>query len=138
MILILNEINRKPIRSFQSDEIFNHISADELLEDHPEVDKAHWNFIIFPPEDVAHLFFKLKKASVTAPIRQAYVHQLGIIEICKGDYADPTWVLLTCGLDIGKLKKEWYFECCEKHGHVVTENHEGDFSPEVVTAGDIR
>jgi hypothetical protein len=126
----------KAIRSFESDDIFNHLSAGELLEDHPDVDKTHWGFVIFPPEDVPHLFFKLKKESITPMIRQAYAGQLGIIEICTGDYANPTWVPLTPGVDVGNFKKDWYVECCKEHGYLVTESHSGDALPDTRGIGD--
>jgi hypothetical protein len=128
--------NGKVLRSFESDEVFNHVTGGELLEDYPDVDQAHWGFVIFPPEDVAHLFFKLKKESITLAIRQAYAGQLGIIEICTGDYANPTWMPLTPGVDVGKLKKDWYVECCKEHGYVVTESHAGDALPNARITGD--
>jgi hypothetical protein len=63
----------------------------------------------------------LEQKPVPAPLKEAYEQQLGVIEICKGDYANPTWVPITLGLDIGKLKKGWYLECCKKHGFLVIE-----------------
>lgn len=76
--------NGEIIRSFKNDDAFNHLSAGELLEDHPEVDTIHWGFVIFPPERVPNLYFKLKLKSVSAPLKEAYEQQLGVIEICKG------------------------------------------------------
>lgn len=113
--------NGKPIKSFKNDDEFNHISAGELLEVHPEVDTTHWGFVVFPPESVHNLYFNLKQKPVPAPLKEAYEQQLGVIEVCKGDYANPTYVPIISGLDIGKLKKDWYFECCTKHGFLVVE-----------------
>ena len=109
------------IKLFKNDDEFNHLSAGELLEDHPEVDATHWGFVIFPPKIVPDLYFKLKQKPVPASLKEAYEQQLGVIEICKGDYENPTWVPIRFGLDIGKLKKDWYLECCKKHGFLVIE-----------------
>ena len=37
--------NGKLIKSFKNDDAFNHLSAVELLEDHPEVDTTYWAVI---------------------------------------------------------------------------------------------
>ena len=113
--------NGKLIKSFKNDDAFNHLSAGELLEDHPEVDATHWGFVIFPPKTVRDLCFNLKQQPVPAPLKESYEQELGVIEVCRGDYANPTWVSVTPGLDIGKLKKDWYLECCKKHGFLVVE-----------------
>lgn len=113
--------NGKLIKSFKDDDAFNHLSAGELLEYHPEVGATQWGFVIFPPEKVPDLYFNLKQKPVPTPLKEAYEQQLGVIEICKGDYANPTWVPVTLGLNIGKLKKDWYLECCKKHGFFVIE-----------------
>ena len=110
------------IKSFKNDGVFNHLSAGELLEDHPEVDTTQWSFIIFPPKKVPILYFKLKQKPVPDLLKEAYGQQVGVIEICKGDYENPTWVPLTLGLDIGKLKKDWYLECCKKHGYALVDD----------------
>lgn len=77
------------------------------FEDDPEIGPTQWSFVIFSPKQVVDLFFKLNRGSLTAPIRQAYEQELGIIEICKGDYANPTWVPLTPGLDVEKIRADW-------------------------------
>ena len=106
--------NGKLIKSFKNDDVFNRLSAGELLEDHPEVDTTHWGFVVFPPESVPNLYFNLKQKP--APLKEAYEQQLGVIEVCNGDYANPTYVPIIPSLDIEKLKKDWYLECCKKHG----------------------
>jgi hypothetical protein len=113
--------NGKIIRSFKNDDAFNHLSAGELLEDHPDVDTTHWSFVIFPAERVPNLYFNLKQKPVPAPLKEAYEQQLGVIEICKGDYENPIWAPLVPGLDIGKLKRGWYLEFCKKHGYALVE-----------------
>lgn len=113
--------NGSLIKSFKNDDAFNHLSGGELLEDHPEIGATQWGFVVFPPEKVPDLYFNLKQKPVPTPIKEAYEQQLGVIEICKGDYANPIWVPITLGLDIGKLKKDWYLECCKKHGFFVIE-----------------
>ena len=111
--------NGNLIKSFKNDDAFNHLSGGELLEDHPEIDATHWGFVVFPPKKVPNLYLNLKQKPVPTPLKEAYEQQLGVIEICKGDYENPTWIPLTLGLDIGKLKKDWYLECCKKHGFFV-------------------
>jgi hypothetical protein len=113
--------NIKLIKSFKNDDAFNHLSAGELLEDHPEVDTTHWGFVIFLPKAVPDLYFKLKQQPVPAPLKEAYEQQLGVVEVCNGDYTNPIYVPITPSLDIGKLKKDWYLECCKKHGFLVVE-----------------
>lgn len=115
------KLNGKLIKSFKSDDVFKHLSGGELLEDHPEIGATQWGFVVFPPESVPNLYFKLKQKPIPAPLKEAYEQQLGVIEVCKGDYANPTWVPVTLDLDIGKLKKDWYLECCKKHGFFVIE-----------------
>jgi hypothetical protein len=113
--------NGKLIKSFKNEDVFNHLTAGELLEDHLEIGATHWGFVVFLPESVPNLYLNLKQKPVPTPLKEAYEQQLGVIEICKGDYANPTWVPVTHGLDIGKLKKDWYFECCKNHGFFVIE-----------------
>lgn len=113
--------NGNLIKSFKNDDAFNHLSAGELLEDHHEIDATHWGFVVFPPKKVPNLYLNLKQKPVPTPLKEAYEQQLGVIEICKGDYTNPTWVPMTLDLDIGKLKKDWYLECCKKHGFFVIE-----------------
>ena len=120
-MLHICKTNGEIIRSFKNDDAFNHLSAGELLEDHPDVDTTHWSFVIFPAERVPNLYFNLKQKPVPASLKEAYEQQLGVIEMCKGDYRNPIWMPLTFGLDIGKLKKDWYFECCKKHGYVLVD-----------------
>jgi len=113
--------NGKLAKSFKSDDAFNHLSAGELLEDHPEIGVTQWGFVVFPPEKVLNLYLNLQQKTIPAPLKEAYEQQLGVIEICKGDYENPIWVPVTHRLDIGKLKKDWYLECCRKHGFFVIE-----------------
>lgn len=122
MIIIFNSKGQH-LKSFQNDDaFFNQVSAGELLEDHPEFDKAttQWSFVVFPPERVSDLYYKMKKQLLTTPIKEAYGKGVGLIEICKGDYENPTWVLMTADLDMGNLKKNWYLDYCRKHGYVIT------------------
>jgi hypothetical protein len=115
------EPNGKIIKEICNDNFFNLISGRELLEDHPEIDATHWRFVVFPPEIVTELYARLKKEWLADSLEEAYEQHLGVIEICKGDYEKPTWIPLTGNIDIGKLKKDWYFECCKKHGFFVIE-----------------
>ena len=92
-----------------------------LIADHPEIGATQWGFVVFPPERVPDLYLNLKQKPVPTALWQAYEQKLGVIEIYKGDYANPTWVPVTLGLNIGKLKKDWYLECCRKHGFLVVE-----------------
>ena len=118
--------NGKIIKSFKNDDAFNHLSAKELLAGHPEIDTIHWGFVIFSPKIVPNLYLKLKQKPVQAPLKEAYEQQLGVIEMCKGDYENPTYIPITPNLDIGtvarsKLKKGWYLECCKKHDFFVVQ-----------------
>gem|GEM_PF-3549316 len=49
------------LKSFKNNDAFNHISAGELLEDHPEIGTTNWGFVIFLPESVSNLYFNLKQ-----------------------------------------------------------------------------
>jgi hypothetical protein len=113
--------NGKLAKSFKNDDSFNHLSGGELLKDHHEIGATQWGFVVFPPKKVPDLYLNLKQKPIPARLKEAYEQQLGVIEICKGDYANPTWVPITFDLDIGQLKKDWYLECCKKHGFFVIE-----------------
>jgi len=111
--------NGKLVRSWDNDvDFFNHISAGELLEGHPDIDARQWGFVIFPPEQVRHLCLNLK-GPVSGALKEAWEQQLGAIEVCEGDCATPTWVPVEPGLDVGRLKKDWYMACCRHHGYAV-------------------
>ena len=125
MIEIYN-LKSKKLKSIPNDEFFNHVSAGELLEDHPEYDETRtdWSFFIYPPKWVRSLYLKLKKECLTPPIQTAYDQNLGLIEICQGDYANPMWIPMPPDLNIGLIKKEWYLAYCKNHGYVVTESND--------------
>lgn len=126
MIIIFNAQGKK-LKSIPSDdEFFNYITAEELLEEHPEFDKTNtkWSFIVFPPQKVSELYFQIKREFLTSPIKEAFRHELGLLEICKGDYENPLWVAITPDLNAGKLKKEWYLEFCRAHGYVMKRNED--------------
>jgi len=130
--------NRKVIRVIPNgNEFFNHISAGELLADHPEFDETntHWSFVVFPAQRVPDLYLKMKKEFLTPSIRQAFQKELGLIEICQGNYANPTWIPMISDLDIGALKKDWYLAYCTKHGYTLTENRNANGSPDTTKVG---
>ena len=135
MIEIYN-LKGKKLKSIPNDEFFNHVSAGELLADHPEYNESRtdWSFVIFPPKWVHSLYSKLKKECVSPPIQAAYDQQLGLIEICQGDYANPMWIHMLPGLNIGLVKKEWYLAYCKHHGYVVTES--SNASPQATVEND--
>lgn len=116
------DVQGKKIKSiFNPDEYFNFVSAGELLEDHLESANTNikWSFVVFPPQSVHELYFKLKQEHLTPSIKDAFKQELGIIEVCKGDYLNPTWVPIIPGLDIGELKKDWYLDFCKRHGYII-------------------
>jgi len=111
--------NGKLVRSWDDEgDFFNHISAGELLEGHLDVDARHWSFVLFPPEQVRHLCLNLKQP-VPSALKEACEQQLGAIEACEGDCANPTWIPLRPSLDVGRLKKDWYLACCYRHGYAI-------------------
>jgi hypothetical protein len=40
---------------------------------------------------------------------------MSLIEICKGDYENPTQILGTPDIDIEALKKNWSLDYCKAH-----------------------
>ena len=124
MIEIYN-LKGEKLKSIPNDEFFNHVTAGELLTDHPEYDETRtdWSFVIFPHKWVDSLYSKLKKERVTPSIQAAYDQQLGLIEICQGDYANPMYIHMLPGLNVGLIKKEWYLLYCKHHEYVVKEIH---------------
>lgn len=128
-MIVISNSQGKELKSIPNQDIyFDHVSAGELLEDHPEFDKKNpkWSFIIFSPKRVPELYFKMKQEHVVSPIKEAFRHELGLIEICKGDYEKPTWITLTADLDVGKLKKEWYLDFCRNHGYIISNLEEDE------------
>lgn len=122
-MLEIYNLKGEKLKSIPNDEFFDYISAGELLEDHPEFDKTNtqWGFVIFPPKWVHNLYLKLKKEYLTPAIQAAYEQNLGLIEICQGDYAKPIWIHMIPGLNVGLIKKEWYLAYCKSHGYVIKE-----------------
>ncbi len=121
MIVVFNSQGKRLKSIPNDDEFFNYISAKELLEDHPEFDKAttKWSFIIFPQQSASELYFKMKREILTEVIKEAFRRELGLMEVCKGNYENPTWIPLLPSINVGKLKKEWYLDFCKRHGHII-------------------
>lgn len=100
------------------DDLFNHITEREnlkLFEEHSDFGKTEWSFVVFSPKNVSILYHHIKKESITQPLQQAYENQMSLIEICKGDYENPTQILGTPDIDIEELKKNWSLDYCKAH-----------------------
>src|ERR1700733_5439189 len=110
------DLKGKKLKSIPNEEeFFNNVSAGELLEDHQEFNKTNtqWSFMVFKPDHVYELYNHMKQHSITEPIRQAYIQQLGLIEFSTGDCEQLTQIPLTPDLNIGELKKAWYLVYCK-------------------------
>ena len=79
----------------------------------------NWSFVTYPPERVNRLsqFDPMTEPS----LRQAYDEQLGLLELCSGDYANPRYIALTPDVDVQELKKQWLQKYCAAHGLAIEE-----------------
>lgn len=126
MIVIFNAKGNK-LSSFQNNnELFSYIRHLENLKklDPHYFMNANWSFDIFTPEEVYELYHKMRKESVTEMHLKAYGHQLGLIEICEGDFENPTRIPMISDLDLDRLKKDWCLSYCKAHGYILIENGE--------------
>jgi hypothetical protein len=82
----------------------------------------NWSFVTYPPERVNQLcqFDPLAEPS----LRKAYDEQLGLLELCSGDYANPRYIALTPDVDVQGLKKQWLQKYCKAHGLAIEDCQE--------------
>jgi hypothetical protein len=93
------------LKTIPNDDYFEHISAGELLADHPEYDEqGGWHFTISQHE----------------------------IRISTGSKEKEECIARLPGFDVGRFKKYWYLAYCKHHGydHTITHaNGEVDLIP---------
>ena len=127
-MMLLNAQGEK-VKSFQNDQALfrylTHIENEKMLEDYQYFKQPQWSFGIYSPRDVYELYHQGRKGLVSPTLQQAYEQQGGMLEICTGDYQNPTEILITPGLDIERYQKEWCQAYCEAHEYHLMENDEG-------------
>jgi hypothetical protein len=110
---------------FENDlELYKYIRDTEnqkMFDDHPEFKKCPWTFSLFSPERVGILIRNLKKVHKPEILEEAWQKQLGLIEICKGDYNNLTEIILTPDINEEALRKNWCKEYCEAHQLILEE-----------------
>lgn len=121
--------DQKKVGVFQTtEELFRSICILENIKKLNSVDyfnKASWDFTVYSVEEVYELFHKMRKTDITEPLQKAYAQQLGLLEICQGDFQNPIQILLTPDLDMDQYKRTWCLAYCQAHGYTIVENEEG-------------
>ncbi len=129
MRMLLNAQGEK-VKSFQNDQALfryiTYIENEKMLEDHQYFKQTQWSFGIYSPRDGYELYHRLEKGLISPTLRQAYAQQGGMLEICTGDYQNPTEILITPGLDIGLYQKDWCQAYCQAHGYHLIDNTNGE------------
>ena len=100
-------------------EMDSEVQNGKTFESHVEFEGSSWSFVTYPPERVKQLyqFDPLAEPS----LRQAYDEQLGLLELCSGDYENPRYIALTPDVDVQGLKKQWLQNYCAAHGLAIEE-----------------
>jgi|GEM_PF-1157323 len=81
-----------------------------------------WCFVVHSPHRVFSLYNNMEKGSAIDPnLQEAYDEQVGLLEICTGDYANPQYVAITPNIDMGALKKKWCQDYCVFHELAIRE-----------------
>ena len=104
------------------DDLFEHLVATEnlkLIADDPDFRRMNWSFTIYPPRRVA-AFHAYRPPSCEA-LREAYEEKLFVIEICTGDYKNPTYITLTPNVNLPYLKTKWCIDFCTSFNLIVRE-----------------
>jgi len=87
-------------------------------------DQEYWRFTVYPPQQVWSLYTHNKDLPEAAreTVKEAFEAQLSLIEICRGDYTDPEYIVRTPNVDMNYLKKKWCIEYCAVHNIAIREN----------------
>lgn len=95
------------------------VQIGNLLKSSPQLVDSNWRFVCYSSAqvDASHPF-----AITTGPnFQKAYFDQLGLLEICAGDYRDIQYIPITADLDWEGLKKNWLRKYCRVHGLALSE-----------------
>ena len=106
-MIMIYKPNGEQLKTILDNEFFNHISAEELLEDHPEYDEqnSNWSFTVY----------------------------LDKIRLCMGSSENAVLIPLDHDINVGRFKKDWYLSYCKSQGYTYTNeslpsgmDHRGD------------
>ena len=81
---------------------------------------TNWSFTVFPAKPVAALHTHNKFPF--AAVGEAFEEHLPLIEICTGDYKDPSYVVVTPNVDTQYFQQKWCLDYCRFHHLTVKEN----------------
>jgi hypothetical protein len=104
-------------KAFQTKDIFN--TEADLFHYLNKQGSVKWHFNQYSPKLLA-CFLKeakdQKEKSFIYMASQAVRQEQDLIVICKGDVENPTLFLLTPGLNVAALQREWTKHYCAAHG----------------------
>ena len=123
MIEIFNEINEK-VGSFQSyNGLFKYIREREK-ETLIRTGQTDWRFTIHGHERLSCLYWRAIKALdtlFTEKEMEAFNNELNLLEMCMGDYDNPTQIILTPDINVKEIRKNWCRDYCLEHGYIFSE-----------------
>jgi len=88
--------------------------------------QEYWGFMVHTHESLKKTYSLMKGVPWTALELEAFYMGLDLIEIHYGDLDLPVQIVLTEGVDIGSLKKEWCLDYCKVHRCIVLEAQGND------------
>jgi hypothetical protein len=98
------------------DQLFAYITETEnkkLLSKRAYPPHMDWSFTIYPTKQVAALY--AYHMDPDESIKEAYIEELSLIEICAGSYQHPTYIVYTPNVDMDFLKIKWCLDFCTYH-----------------------
>ena len=106
-------------------EMDGEIEEGKLFESCLQFEGGKWSFVTYPPDRVAALY--RFAPAIDPSFQKAYEEQLGLLEICAGDYRNPQYTAITPDVDVNGLKKQWLQNYCAAHGLAIEVSSPADF-----------
>ena len=85
-------------------------------------EQKYWRFTVYSPHQVSILCTHNK--DLPGPVKEAFEEQLSLIEICRGDYKNPEYIVRTPNVDMNYLKKQYCVDYCAFHNITIEETFE--------------
>jgi len=102
------------------DQLFDYIVETEnmkLLSKRSQHAQIDWSFSIYPPKQVTTLY--TYSSNLDDAISEAYEEGLPLIEICAGNYKQPTYIVNTPNVDLDYLRRKWSLDFCTYYDLIV-------------------
>lgn len=122
-ILGLNALKTRYFKNYN--EFFECLTLTEnlkLIEKCPDFTQMNWSFTTYSPKRVVDLY--AHSIDPAPAIIEAFESNSSLIEICKGDYKKPLYIVITPTIDLVTVKKKWCLDYCAAHYFLIRENVE--------------